>query len=245
MVRATLTLVGCLALVAIGSARDDDPVKTELDKAKSVYDGKLEKFRKDVLAKLDEREVAGRKKGDKKLIDRLAEEKEGFEKDNIVPASLTPLGFQRQQNQMRSTLETVYRAAVKKYTTGKKDDEAKAIQKEFDQFQEGFDALKAGTVWGGDMKVRRVSGKGGDYGVKITITDRQGSTFKGHTEVSNGTKFRIEGTVVLDAVEYKDIDKGHKYKGKLSGRELELQFEGFGLAVNERTGGTVKVALVK
>lgn len=99
MIRPTAYLVGCVLLVAASAARaDDDPTKVKLDKAKAAYDTQQEKFRKDVLAKLDEREAAARKKGDGKVIDKLADEKHAFDKDNIVPASLASLGFQRQQN---------------------------------------------------------------------------------------------------------------------------------------------------
>ena len=245
MVRAAFALVGCLALAAVGTAHDD-PARAELDKAKATYDGKLEKFRKDVLAKLDDREAAARKKGDNKLIDRLAEEKEAFEKDNIVPASLAPLGFQKQQNQLRAMLEAAYKAVAKKYSAGKQDAEAKAVQQELEQFQEAFDALKPGTVWGGDHTQRFAgTNKGGTQGVKLTITKRKGNSFGGEVAVQNGTKFTVEGSVEQGVLKFKDTEKGHKYEGTVSGRVLVARFEGFSLALNTATAGTWKLELTR
>jgi hypothetical protein len=75
-------------------------------------------------------------------------------------------------------LETAYKAAAKEYRAGKKDDGARGVEKEFDQFVESFDALKADTVWGGehsqkfgnDPKVTR-------QGMKLTIAKRKGRPY--------------------------------------------------------------------
>lgn len=247
MIRPMVALLGCVVLIAVGPARaDDDPIKAKLDKAKAAYDTQQDKFRKDVLAKLDERATAARKKGDGKLIDKLADEKQAFEKDNIVPASLAPQGFQRQQNQFRTALETAYKAAAKEYRVAKKDDEARGVEKEFDQFVESFDALKADTVWGGEHSQKfGTNPKVTKQGVKFTVTDRKGNSFKGDVVVENGANFPVEGTIELGALSFKDTKKGHKYKGKVEGKVLTATFEGFSGALNTSTTGSWKLELTK
>lgn len=141
MIRPILLFAG-LTAAAVGAARseDADPVKEKLFKAKIAYDKEMSEFRKQAEEWFDKREAAARKAGDRKLVDQIKTERDGFDEDGDLPKS-APVAMKQKHEKAVKSLEAAYAEAVKAYIRAKKDDEAAAVEKE----QQAF-ATRANTV---------------------------------------------------------------------------------------------------
>jgi len=139
--RLAISLITCF-LVANGCpefAADDDPIKARFDQAKAAYKVVREQYREAVKNYFDKREEAARKEGNKKLLDQIKAERTAFQDKGDLPRA-APGELKRKLVPARSSMELAYAAAVREYTKAKKDDEAAAVEKEFQQFKKDGDA---------------------------------------------------------------------------------------------------------
>jgi hypothetical protein len=183
----------CVAYVLVSvvpalRAADDDPVLAKLDKAKAAYHADIEKYQVGVAASFDRQEEAARKNGDKKLIDQLKSERQAFVENRELP-KVAPAAFKFQLSSARSSLEAAYRNAVKEYIKSKQDDEAAAIEKEWDVFKTGGAVVASGpfqpkSVWMNDMPR-----------MLLTVTERKGETFRATFEAEGEIERVVTGTV--------------------------------------------------
>lgn len=124
-----------LLLAALGASAvlgaPADPIKAKIEKAKTAYDDEFQKLEESAAAALDAAETAARKKGDKAAIDRLKQERTGFDLLGALPKNLATQKFTAASN----NLAAVYAQAVKDYTKAGKDDEAAAAQKDLDKLK--------------------------------------------------------------------------------------------------------------
>ena len=129
-------IVIAFALIPSPAWSDDDPVRTKLDKAIAAYDTKLAKFNASVTAFLESREAAARKKGDKKAVDQIADERAEFENTGKHPTTL-PRNVSAQLSSARTSLEAAYNTAIREYTKASEDEKAAATEKQLEEFQNG------------------------------------------------------------------------------------------------------------
>ncbi|MBY0461179.1 MAG: hypothetical protein K2V38_27975 [Gemmataceae bacterium] len=73
-----------MVLVSSAHARDEDPIKERLDKAKSTYDSKTKSLRDDLLKRLTAQEEQSAKSSNKKLADRAAAERDLYDKEGLL-----------------------------------------------------------------------------------------------------------------------------------------------------------------
>lgn len=133
MRRATVivTFVG-VACMAVG--QNKDPIKENLFEAKVAYDKQMRQFRKQAAEWFDKREETARKAGDKKTLDQIKAERAAFDEYGGLPR-IAPTALQEQPAHAKKTLEAAYADAVKAYTKVRKDDEAAAVEKEWNSFR--------------------------------------------------------------------------------------------------------------
>lgn len=107
-----------------------------LDQAKLEYQTKAAENTKKLLGVLDQRIAAARGAGDKETLQRLQAEKEIFEADGTLPASLekSSQNYLRQLQTLRAKLKLTYRNQIKEYVKRFEDDKAEALEQELDQF---------------------------------------------------------------------------------------------------------------
>jgi hypothetical protein len=105
---------------------DKAALKKKLDDARKEYTDQAEALKAAVGTLLDKREEAARAKRDKKLVDRVAAERDAFKARGEPPAGVArgPLVAARHK------LAVTYTDAVKDYTRLKLDDAAAAAEKE-------------------------------------------------------------------------------------------------------------------
>jgi hypothetical protein len=132
MMRSTvvLTVLAC-AVAASGDEKDKDPAKEKLFAAKAAYDAEMKQFRNEAGEWFNKREKAARKAGDKKALDLIKEERKSFDEDGALPRS-APVALHQKPLLARKALEGVYTQAVKDYVRAKKDDQAAAVEKEWE-----------------------------------------------------------------------------------------------------------------
>jgi hypothetical protein len=256
MARAVLFAFGVVVLLgSTGWARQDDPVKGKLDKAKTAYDEQVDKLRDGLLKTLQDKEEAARKKGDKKLVDQIKGEREAFESSGELPKSVPTANYLRDYKQARSTLELAYTTAVKEYTKAKKDDEAAAVEKDLAAFKE--DATQPGatlavlltkdSLWTGARRTATAKGKVSENPFRMTIASRDGKGFKGEIVIDKTRKYDIEGIVEGNKIAFATEKQGNfkqSFEGRLRGKSLELAFVGTGVG-NEKVKGIVVLTLEK
>jgi hypothetical protein len=114
-------------------ADDADMVKEKLYQAKKEFDAEVQKFKKAIAENLDKREDDARKKGDKKLVDQIKGERDGFEKTGEFP-QMVPSTIRESLRTARTKLYTAYSTAVKELVRLKMDDAAGATEKEQQEF---------------------------------------------------------------------------------------------------------------
>ena len=130
------TVLAILLICCVTAAAAEDPVKKKLDAAKVAYKEEMEKYRKAVEDWFGQREVAARKDGNRKLVDRIKTERQAFQEKDELP-KLVPPSLTKMPAIARAALEAAYAAAIKEYTKAKMDDEASATEKELSAFRIG------------------------------------------------------------------------------------------------------------
>ena len=103
-------------------------------KAKTAYEADVQKYRAAVAAWFDKREDMARKNGDKKAVDQVKSDRLAFEDKGDLPKT-APVVLKSQLASARSALDSAYRIAVREYTKSKRDDEADAVEREWEAFK--------------------------------------------------------------------------------------------------------------
>ncbi len=107
---------------------------TRLTKAKETYDTEIEQFKKSIVDSIEKRAEIARKKSDLKMLEKIKVERIAFD-DLGELASDTPQAVLQKASLIRSRLDLAYRTAIKECTTAKKDQEAQAIDKDYQEFK--------------------------------------------------------------------------------------------------------------
>jgi hypothetical protein len=130
-----------LAFIFVSSllllARDDDPTKEKIFKAKTAYTAEIAKLRSEVIASFDKKEEKARSKGDKKVVDEIKDQRAAFDEAEEWPTDMTA-DLRMRLTKARTQLETTYQSALKEYIKAKKDEEAAAMEKEIAEFRRAF-----------------------------------------------------------------------------------------------------------
>lgn len=144
MARFLIGLVACLVMVVGNSvlAVDDDPIKAKLDIAKVAHATALEQHHEAVNAFFDKQEDTARKNGNKKLLDQIKLSRTAFQEKGTLPQTF-PTDPRKKYAAARSALDLAYAAAIRDYTKARKDDEAAAVEKEFEQVKKS----RKETTW--------------------------------------------------------------------------------------------------
>src|SRR5438477_4140054 len=104
MLRTTFLSTGLLLLVGVGSARDDDPILANLEKAKKAYLADMAKLTTDLVNHWLAKEEAARKDGSKPKLDAVKAERKAFEETGEFPATL-PKALQEKLTAARNKIE--------------------------------------------------------------------------------------------------------------------------------------------
>lgn len=181
---ALAVLFGSLASVA--GARDDDPTRARLDKAKADYLAAVEKVKELANKTFADLEAKARAKADAKAVKQLEEARAAFDAWLDLPPE-KPFDAARSAlvKAQRDVIEA-HKAAIRAYDAAKPKNPAAAaaVLKELNQLREGWDALQVGSVWTGQHR-RVVPGKAAEVAAaRVTVTDREGAevTLKGEFE---------------------------------------------------------------
>jgi hypothetical protein len=212
----------CVVSLAIGRLQDaasTDAIAAELKKAQEAYQDVVAKASAALLAAFTAEEQRLKdnstlKVEDKlKRIEQLQAEQKAFVAEGKLPASqgLKPAvaEYQKKVAAARATCEKAFDTAADKYV---KTDvaTAKAVLAEKTRFfaaESKADPLDAkfakNSRWKGTFHERRAAGEiSGD--VLLMVTKREGNTFEGAYEVSNGKyRYLFEGTIDRGQVTFK------------------------------------------
>lgn len=143
-------LVIVLAGLVTTVRADSESARVKLDEAKAAYEASSEKYRAAVGVWLDKREASAREKGDKKLVDQVKAERQAFDERGELPPG-APVALKSRITSARAALDSAYKAAVREYTRAKRDEEAAAVEKEWEQFKADAarpaDAAKCGDKY--------------------------------------------------------------------------------------------------
>jgi hypothetical protein len=231
-----MLVVFCAVLFGVPAALAED-AKEKLDKAK------LKAIKEEVGKKLDDREAAASKAGNKKIVDQVVAAREAFEKESLFPhpALVEVAPLKKQADDARVAVVAAYKAAVAEYTKGGLKPEAKAAEDEMAELQKAAaevrlkEVFAVGTVLAGLKKnaPNKIAPNGTTAEFKLTVSERTGGTFKGKMTVANGTRdYDIVGEIEGDQVTFKNEVKSgdnfeQTFKGSLKGSQMELKYEGW------------------
>jgi Lectin C-type domain len=112
-----------------------DTVTQKLDNAKSEFDAAVEKAKSELLKALLKKEEAAKKAGNLKLLEKIEAEVKALEDHDEMPASVSILNYDKQLLNARRRLAANYKDSVSRYTKEGNIELAKAIQKEFEEFE--------------------------------------------------------------------------------------------------------------
>jgi hypothetical protein len=256
MIRSAPFVLVVLVAILPSRARgqDADPIKARLEKAREAYEAEVGKLSNSLLDVLQQREDAARKSGDKKLVDRIREERNAFESRGQLPRSAATPAQLRELKQARSAMEAAYQAAVKEYTKAKKDDDASAVEQELKVFKgeaaaaltrpAASVALAPGTTWEGKKTyapTRRKPG-GALYPIKLTVKEVNGNQFKGELVVDERRTYQVAGKVLGNRVAFTSEKRGsfqQTFQGRIVKATMELTLTGYGTAGEVVTGTAV------
>lgn len=142
-----LFAAGMIPLVLCSARADQaEEAKEKLYQAKKAFDAEMLKFKKEVTDHLDKREDEARKSSNKKLVDQVKADREAFNKEGTLPATL-PAALKDQIVAARTNLDLAYTAAIKTHVRLKEDAAAaaEAVEREQQEFR-SLNAINAGPV---------------------------------------------------------------------------------------------------
>ena len=225
-------------------------IKEKLETARSKYAADADKFRKVVAAQLDEREKKARDKGDKKTVDLVKAERQAFEDKGELPKSI-PQETKAKFTAAQKSMEVAYKEAIGGYTTGKKDDDATAIEKEMEEFLKGNpvsaaqDKFQKGSVWKGTRHFTKGPQEGKMPEMELQVKERIGDTFKGTTVIAKNNINDVEGTIKDGKIEWKVVKvvagalSGTHTGGTITGEKIHFEVKG------EKSEAVIDLTLVQ
>jgi len=153
-----LLAAACLFLLQSASRADEpaaDPIAAKITAAKDAFYAERDKADEALIKLLEKKEATAKQAGDLKTLEAVRAELEVFRNEGSLP-KLVPLTiYDSSLKSARTKLENVYLGAIKTYTQKDKLDEAKALQKELDEFRApkavaekpNADPLQPNSVW--------------------------------------------------------------------------------------------------
>ncbi|MBX9624563.1 MAG: hypothetical protein K2X82_12215 [Gemmataceae bacterium] len=223
---ALAVLVGSLASAA-AAARDDDPIREKLDKAKADYLAAVEKVKELVEKPFADAEDKARAKADQKKLDELKEAREAFDGWHDIPDGIPFAESRAKLAQARKSVIDAHKTAIKAYQKANNRNDANTVVKELNQLQEGWDALTVGSVWTGRVGfIYQGDPKGFKSDATLTVIDRQGAqvTFTVESTAADGKaqKHTLEGAVGATGRFEGKAWMGAKLTGKVSAERFHL-----------------------
>ena len=238
MKRISLIAFFAIALAAsAASGRQSDSTESTLASAKASYAAAVESVREKAEAAFAAAEERARGKADSKRLGELASARKAFEAWQDLPEEQAFEAARTKLAQARKALTDAHLKAVKEYGKAKEVEKADAVVKSLNQLQEGWDALKVGSVWTGTLKWAVQGGnKVESSGFTMTVADRQGGavTMKVKWSVNGQDKLAtIDGQVESGRFTGHDKAKTMSVSGKVVGDRLNL-------TVGRAASGSVK-----
>ena len=144
MVRRVFIATICgVMFCGLSTFADDDPIKNKLDTAKEEYDKEVDKVFEELLALLKQKQAAAKKAGNLQNLEQVEAEIDAFEKDEVLPRSVSTRAYEKAMGRVCKKMEDAYIIARKEYTQADKIDEAKALDRELEQFKASSTAVTA------------------------------------------------------------------------------------------------------
>lgn len=244
-----VVVLACLSFFAVSArGQESDPTQDKLDKARAAYEAEVARLRKGVLDALQKREDAGRKAGDKKVVDQVKAERQAFEEKGELPKSVATVAYQNGLKQARAALEVAYKQAIKDYLQAKMDTKADFVAQQLKELQDEAGAgakppmLVKGTVWTG-TKANLPKGDVLSFVLKVAEVD--GAKFTGEIAIDKQYTFAVAGQVTGDRIVFRTEKKGlaqQTFDGRMSKERMELVFAAITMR-GETRKGTVSLTL--
>ena len=209
MNRTTFLAAFCGALICGLATADEDAVEKKLTAAKGEHGKAVEKARRGLIAELKKKADAAQEAGALSALEKIEAEVKAFEDKGELPKSVPTNGYEGELRKAGAKLEDAYAVAVKEYTKGGQRAQAKATQRELDEFKKGSgskdakpaaeDGFGVGTKFTGTHRYSKIeNGKQlpGSFDAELEITKRSGKEFTAELRWDNGTSVgEISGTI--------------------------------------------------
>lgn len=127
-------LLGVACLGWLPARADESAILSELERVKTLYSTEIVRVEAMIGDAVEKRLIAARKGGNKKLVDLIEIEQKAFQDYSDIPPA-TPAVVRKKAATLAATLDRAYVAALRSLTKEGLDDEAAAVQKEYDEFQ--------------------------------------------------------------------------------------------------------------
>jgi hypothetical protein len=121
-------------VAAPSSVRRADPIRAELDRAKSIYDAEARRLKKELLDELQKKKETVGSKGITSEVARIEAERKALEDRDELPKSVPTTLYQKATGQTRASLERAFVEAREIYTREGQDDAAATVEKEYHAF---------------------------------------------------------------------------------------------------------------
>jgi hypothetical protein len=225
-------------------AADGDPIKAEIDKARAVYTEKIEAAKTKLLAAIDAALKEAASKGDLRGVKDFKTQRDLFEKEGKLPGAAAlnraKSAYQAEIRDAETALRKALQRAQTDYTKALKIEEAEAVEKELEHLAKPSkpvvkptsDSLVVGSTWTGSWI--RIAPNRGSGDVRLKITERKGTDFKGDLETDNGAGFwHVEGSVKGNEIALRyvkrvrgreDVVGNAVVDGVIRGDSLEMRF---------------------
>ncbi|HEX5270675.1 MAG TPA: family 16 glycoside hydrolase, partial [Gemmataceae bacterium] len=177
-----------------------DPVRETLNASVRLYDDTMKDLDDKLRKKLDQEKDKAQKKGDKKAVDLINEERLAFDKYAVVPRlsdQLAEKQYRQGRDKARDEVRKAYEAAVRRYTQAKNEKKADDTEKEYQTFLINHltDPFQKGTVWKGSQTTTvRGTATAETVDVKLTVLERDATTFRAQVEVGAVAR-TVKGTI--------------------------------------------------
>jgi hypothetical protein len=238
-----LTLLLCIYATPNVNA-DDDPITKRLNAAQATYDRERDKYHRAINDQLERQVEAGRKSGNKRLLDQANAEREAFNRQGKAP-NATPAITIKNFTAARRAMEANLLQAIKDYTRAGDDSAAAKTDKALKSFRLSMDGcstgeLQPGSKWEGIIIFNDTKGggpRGRSVSYSLDLADNDGETWSGKSTQNLHNVSELTGTISKGTVTF-TTNKQMRGKGVISGNHLRMSFENqqgyFGEIVLER-----------
>lgn len=154
MNRAMVPIVLGLVMAIDAPVVGEDPVRANLDDARSTFRTEIDAARDEVLAALRKKEDDAKAAGDLKLVERIRAEADAFTSRGEVPTLVATRAYDEAIRKARLKFEDAFKIARKAYTQAGKIEEAKAVDVELTEFQKTKGVTTTAPIPVGDPAAR-------------------------------------------------------------------------------------------